>query len=103
MEKPEMTKTPRCPDIDDDGWCRRYQLWCKAYSGCGLQDIKPRGRQTALSMYPPIPREGAPLGEPGTSRRGYTRNRVERDAGGDACCSAEAEPGEAGASPTWQL
>lgn len=89
-----------CVFNDGNGWCRAFPN-CRGYSAEDKHHLD--AAQTTLPEYPPIPREGAPLGEPGTSRRGYTRNGVERDAGGDACCSAEAEPGEAGASPTWQL
>lgn len=49
--------------------------------------------QTTLPDYPPILREGAPLGEPGASRRGYTRDCGERVAGDVTRCFAGAKPG----------
>ena len=100
-------KSYSCVFNDGKGWCLHYQLWFRAFPNCKGYSAEEKHQldtaQTTLPVHLPILREGAPLGEPGTSRRGYTRDSGERVAGVDTRCSAVAEPGGAVAPPTWQL
>lgn len=95
----------RCIHGDSKGFCNLYFVWCRSYPGCKGHYAESRlpPEQTTLSDTLPILREGSPMGEPGASRRGYTRDRVERV---QACMPAvprERDKGEAGASPSWLL
>lgn len=86
-----------CVFNDGNGWCLHFHLWCRAFPNCKGYSADDKHQldaaQTTLPEYPPILREGAPLGEPGASRRGYMRDCGEHVAGVDTRCSARAEPG----------
>lgn len=99
-----------CRHDDSSGWCSRFQVWCRAYVRdvriCkGFEDLSLAlpPEQTTLSNLLPQSSVNTPLGGRGSSLGGFTRDRVEREAGVDTCCSADAELGDAGASPSWLL
>lgn len=95
-----------CRHDDGSGWCSKYLVWCCAYVRdvrmCkGFEDSVPAlsPEQTTLSDLLPQSSVNTPLGGCGASLGGNTRDCGERAAGGDTCRSADAEQGEAGASP----